>query len=115
MDFAVQPISFNDLNSTSDSTGRYASALNHHKSTSSTTATQATDTVQSAHDTVKLSVNSQIQALKQRGASVVEIATKLGLSITDVDQMLHISAAVTAAQVATSAAQASASAALGVR
>ena len=95
MDFAVQPIGFNDLNSTSDSADRAASAVRHHKTATNPAAVQAT---QQTHDTVKLSVTSQIEALKQKGASTVEIATKLGLSITDVDKALHITVLAAATQ-----------------
>ena len=100
MDFAVQPISFNDLNSTSASADRAASAVRHHKTATDTAAVQAT---QQTHDTIKLSVTSQIEALKQKGASTVEIATKLGLSISDVDKALHVTPLAAATQTSASA------------
>ena len=46
------------------------------------------------HDTVKISAQSQIIALKQRGASATEIAAKLGLSVTDVNAALSPASAV---------------------
>lgn len=45
-------------------------------------------------DTVKISAQSQIIALKQRGASATEIAAKLGLSVTDVNAALSPASAV---------------------
>ena len=100
MDFAVQPISFHELSSTNDSADRAALDLRHHKTVTGSAAVQVT---QPTHDTVKLSVTSQIEALKQKGASLVEIATKLGLSITDVDQALYITTLAAATQTSVSA------------
>ncbi len=80
---SVQPLDTLQVNSVSETSSiRAAAKQSQHK------LAQDDPTKAIPKDTVKISAQSQIIALKQRGASPTEIAAKLGLSVTDVNAAL---------------------------
>ena len=84
---SVQPVDTLQVNSVSETSA--TSAKQTQRKQAAADAARAIP-----KDTVRISAESQIVALKQRGASATEIAAKLGLSVTDVNAALSPASAV---------------------
>ncbi len=92
MDFSITPVTANYLKPTQVELGVASDVGEVSQTSMPSPALAAVPAYKPIQDTVKLSTTSQVQSLKQSGASVSQIAANLGLTAAEVDQDLGITA-----------------------
>ena len=92
MDLSITPVTASYLQPTQSEFSGASNVTGASSTDSSSPAPAVVPAHKPIKDTVTLSTTSQVQSLKQSGASVSQIAANLGLTAAEVDQDLGITA-----------------------